>query len=688
MAIKKIDFKQLMLQKGEKIGMGVALCFMLGLVAVGAVSGINADKPAEIKEDILDKASKIENKLASGPPVSDPKINSNLLKQLNKDVVALKPYLYETDNFVKTGLEDDKRKNPDVLTPSQFEVEVIRAAVRVPMVQPQQNHLRVYVLKPKIAPKQEESKLPPQVQQFLKNFQGNKSQLKRFMLYNRHVPGMVEEYKKMFANNADQDKYDLELVDAAKLDEMKDVQLATTVQPQRMVIVTAAFPYLEQVAAYTRALNQPLDKLSASKELPQFLPLNVERRTLDARGKVKEPWRPLDLVSNYNAVFLYNRLIGTEEEDPALPKVLFRHGLVMARPKLVRGEYGAVGLEKIKSTVKKISQGASTLRVASSPLERINNFDPFGQAEMKEGEKETKPAPQTNPNEPEKKEEAVPDYCLVRFIDTDEKLKPGMTYEYRIQIRVVNPNHGKDKKELAYPSLADPEELTSPWWPKEGSKQTIRATIEPEFYYYGTELDDKARQMKEKMDPNLVNNKEVTYLQAHRWLERVRVNPNSASPPMPVGDWSVCDIPVRRGEYIRRTEPVDLPIWSPTGQAFRLAVAPPPPKGTGFTKARPTSGIPVDFEPRGTEPDLLVDFEGGKVQQSFRPSEKGRTITIREEAAVEYLILRADGTLIVRNSRTDAKDAARKERYDRWKKMVDEARTGKPAGKGGSNDPF
>ena len=60
----------------------------------------------------------------------------------------------------------------------------------------------------------------------------------------------------------------------------------------------------------------------------------------------------------------------------------------------------------------------------------------------------------------------------------------------------------------------------------------------------------------------------MTFLQAHRWLEKVRLNPDIAATQVPVGDWCVCDIPVRRGEFIVRTEAVDLPIWSPLREKY------------------------------------------------------------------------------------------------------------------------
>ena len=181
----------------------------------------------------------------------------------------------------------------------------------------------------------------------------------------------------------------------------------------------------------------------------------------------------------------------------------------------------------------------------------------------------------------------------------------------------------------------------------------------------------------------------MTFVQAHRWLEKVRLNPDSASTQLPVGDWSVSDIPIRRGEFIIRTEPVELPIWFPVREAYGLATPPAPPKpASPLIRQPPTpKGIPVNFAPSG-EPDLLVDFEGGKVRQSFRPTEKGRTLDVREDAAIEYLILKADGSLIVRNSRADAKNPVREKSYAQWKKLIDETRGGKKGGRGDAGSPF
>ena len=36
---------------------------------------------------------------------------------------------------------------------------------------------------------------------------------------------------------------------------------------------------------------------------------------------------------------------------------------------------------------------------------------------------------------------ALPDYCLLRF--PDFTVAPGQTYEYRVRVRMANPNYGK-----------------------------------------------------------------------------------------------------------------------------------------------------------------------------------------------------------------------------------------------------
>src|SRR5262249_57046242 len=53
----------------------------------------------------------------------------------------------------------------------------------------------------------------------------------------------------------------------------------------------------------------------------------------------------------------------------------------------------------------------------------------------------------------------APDCALIRFLDI--YIEPGMVYQYRIQIRMTNPNYKrKDVRE----DLARDKELNSPWY--------------------------------------------------------------------------------------------------------------------------------------------------------------------------------------------------------------------------------
>ena len=64
----------------------------------------------------------------------------------------------------------------------------------------------------------------------------------------------------------------------------------------------------------------------------------------------------------------------------------------------------------------------------------------------------------------------------------------------------------------------------------------------------------------------------------------------------------------------------------------------------------------------------MVDYEGGKVKAKVGDR------VIEDEADVEVMLLKPDGTLIVRNSGLDRENKDRKERDDAWKKWLDEIR--------------
>jgi hypothetical protein len=179
---------------------------------------------------------------------------------------------------------------------------------------------------------------------------------------------------------------------------------------------------------------------------------------------------------------------------------------------------------------------------------------------------------------------------------------------------------------------------------------------------------------------------DLTFVQVHRWLERVRLNLEQRSSEVPVGDWVISDMPVRRGEYIGRVEQAKVPVWSEIRERFELPVSPLPRVNNPLLRPPPPpKGIPVDF----TTTELLVDWEGGRYYQPIRTGEKTFR-DVREDSNVEMLVLGADGKVRVHNSRLDSKDKDREQRAADVKKWVEEVRNNKAGGVPGKPafDPF
>src|SRR6202035_5405482 len=87
---------------------------------------------------------------------------------------------------------------------------------------------------------------------------------------------------------------------ADKLIQDQKAKLAKTMYPARMVEVSASFPYKAQLEAFRRALRKSsIEELIKEKDfIPQFLGISVQRRTVKAKGTLKdeEGWEDVDTV--------------------------------------------------------------------------------------------------------------------------------------------------------------------------------------------------------------------------------------------------------------------------------------------------------------------------------------------------------------------------------------------------------
>jgi hypothetical protein len=272
------------------------------------------------------------------------------------------------------------------------------------------------------------------------------------------------------------------------------------------------------------------------------------------------------------------------------------------------------------------------------------------------------------------------EHLLLRFVDVD--VRPGYTYEYRIRLRMLNPNYrapeDKGPIEVANPNHAKIKELYSPWL-----QLAEPITVPPEAFVYAIDVASYRERMQKEYakEKELLSRLQVkdgqVVVELCTWMEEVRTD--SSNKREPVGAWVVADIPVGPGEFIGRKQYVKLPLWSSENKMYILREVPDkviPPRG-GKDVPQPKGWL-VDFSTRS----ILVDYDGGKVTTKVG----GKLIT--EDVASELLILRPDGKLIVKNSLQDEDDPTRKQIVSIWTKWVGEVEKRKVESSGGTGDNF
>jgi hypothetical protein len=288
------------------------------------------------------------------------------------------------------------------------------------------------------------------------------------------------------------------------------------------------------------------------------------------------------------------------------------------------------------------------------------------------------------------------DNFLLRFVDCD--VTPGRTYEYRIRLRMWNPNFNQ-KDMVANPEFAKEsyKTLYSGW-----IQLSTPITVPAESFLYAHDVKAYRDQVNSTYPPDSkeTETKEINkllqvkdnqaVLQVATWMEQVRTDGGKREP---VGAWVVAEMPVGRGEYVGRKQFIKLPLWSseaqPQPQYLLREVGDKVVKG----KAQPKGWL-VDFSTKS----VLVDFEGGKVKSKakvqFDPKTGAATASsereFTEDVATEVLIVRPDGKLIVRSSVADDADPDRTAITSEWARWVKEieGRKSPVGGMGEDNNPF
>jgi hypothetical protein len=505
---------------------------------------------------------------------------------------------------------------------------------------------------------------------------------------------------------------------------------AMTVIPLRMVTVYAEVPYKRQLEEIKRALRLAnLDE--ARKWGPQYDGYEVQRRVTrmmpDGTVSVLVDW-PTDNKPNYAFEDKYVELINSRKladqiEDGYLAHFIrYDMNLALPLPELVKelGSYPAIrsaSLKEINDAIEKMKK-ANRPKLSPSDLknritgsgDRSKIYQPqsgtdtgadkmYGQSfggngaigDPKGGPK-TGPGPAGmpqlgsgggvyKPGDNGNQATAPPieiDDLLLRFVDVD--VEPGNTYEYRIRLRMLNPNFEREK-DVANPAFANVKEMYSPW---ARINQAITVPAESFLYAadplaYRTKIKEEYKDQKELMERLQVKDNQAV-VEMCQWMEQVLTD-SAGKGREPVGAWVVADMPVGRGEYVGRKTYLKLPLWSSESNqyVFREVADKIFPRGPGGREVAQPKGWLVDFTTRS----VLVDFEGGKVISKFP---NGKIIT--EDVGTEMLIVRPDGKLLVRSSITDDDDEGRKKIVTGWEDWIKKVSERKASGGAKEDNPF
>ncbi len=262
-----------------------------------------------------------------------------------------------------------------------------------------------------------------------------------------------------------------------------------------------------------------------------------------------------------------------------------------------------------------------------------------------------------------------PEYCLIRFVDLDPRLRPGTTLEYRVRIVLQNPNY-QNEGEVADPAFAKDELLKSDW------SAPTQVTLPEDLYLYAGERVADEKEPKEPKEPKPkkpAEDKGTAPVEIVKWLSAVNRYPTkgNGSPVLErVGEWWVERTEAVRGDYIGRLADSALVIWDPT------MVLPGALRPGGDRLYDDKTKVRTDaFYTRR----LLVDYEtAGSLNRHFSdqikksPSFKGFT---DDQVPVELLVMEPDGRLVAKHAARNRENPTRQQYVEKWEKWFAEVKT-------------
>jgi hypothetical protein len=756
MGMKDFNYKQLLLDRGERIGLGAAAVIALFLVAtlffpgMGFMSGSSGSNA-----DALAKATKsVEDGLVKDTPTKDdaPDDPSKKLTAFNFDILdeAKRKQYAIAEMFRPVPVGVAMRQMPDLLQPKESRSAVVRLQLPSLVFSGQQ----LLVL-------EEASGNAAPGPKMMGSMPNNKalSDLYTKSPMNSLNPAMMKGGPGMGRRNPsrgndadDVEELKAKYVDIKNIASITDMKPAEEAFPVRAAEIVASFPYKAEVQEFhdklgiaeEQVLGEPsleTDENKAPLSAFRFIGVRLERRQVDSQGRAidaqgknvddKAGWSEINLEESFKDLIIR---VGKrfEEEDPKLAPVAFANRLVM-RKLVTFGDRRVPPLDEYPKIEEKLPDLKATIdalnsdqtKVVAAPSLTNRNFSVFD-LDAGPGAPGGRPpfgSPPSSPSSPSSpfpprgpmsgrppgaafpggrvytppsfgspgessgrspgaygadflqkgQSYTIPDYILIRVFDVT--VEPGKTYEYRMQVRMGNPNF--DRPDAASQGFARLTELPAKDWYVLPEKVKVPTDLN----YYAVdqvkvdadqakvdakEVKDPAQpkeppQPKEAKLPVQPVKENQTVLQIQKWLEFHKIKGVEEG----IADWVIAErVVATRGEPIG-PQKVEVPYWRKTQDRFTLASDGPSKRGR---KVPPT--VEVAFA--DGDPAILVDFTGGDVtykrtqpMTDVAPA-AGQATPIKDKAAVEVLLLMPDGTLAAHDS---ARDAADPDRVSRLKEV-------------------
>jgi hypothetical protein len=413
--LKGIDFKGFMLEKGERVVLGIAAVVMaLMLFWNGYKTAFGGSGASANAAKIADLSAKAEQAMTSSQPTAD-------VADPPKDLADAKVVMVDRDwfpcdrpYFSPHGQIDRKWREPKVLAPDDFTASVVKGAVQTyNLDRDADGNLIIAVLQSKVTKDNLNAIL-----RFMQQHKQYKRAVARFGLPQGMVPapgrggppgagapgagrGGAGKFQALSGPGGGgagagrpepgaKGEMELKWVREDQLaQEAGKATLAKTVVPTRMLIATGAFPWKQQLEEFRKALRRDRveDIWDDPDGWPEFVGVEVQRRVLGPNGNVEKDWEDIDLQKSLRELRV--RAIGIEPEDVELYRlgVIVRpNRLVVSRPKLTRHQnYPDSKPQSIEETVAAIKKAITPEQVIVTPeLKRrfnVEDADIFNDAE-------------------------------------------------------------------------------------------------------------------------------------------------------------------------------------------------------------------------------------------------------------------------------------------------------------------